>query len=265
MKKLLTAVGLAVVTAAIASPVSGITRGGVPDGQDHPYVGLMVAKVDGNPAWRCSGTLISPTLFLTAGHCTDGATSVEVWFDTDVTSGRPGNGYPFTGEVAGTPFTFPDYDDPTFYLYDLGMVVLDEPVAMDSYGALPTQGLGDQIAKGGRKGAQVTTVGYGLQFAGRGVLPTRSDLVRYRADLMIVNTRGATGVGSAQGWNSMLLSGDAKHGGTCFGDSGGPTFASGTNVVLAVTSFGMNSTCAGISGVYRVDTQLALDWINEFD
>jgi len=45
---------------------------GEPDNGAHPFVGLMVADdAEGNPLWRCSGTLISPTVFLTAGHCTE--------------------------------------------------------------------------------------------------------------------------------------------------------------------------------------------------
>src|SRR4026209_1510897 len=85
----------------------------------HPYVGLMVAQDgDGNPLWRCSGTLISPTLFLTAGHCTEApAKHAEIWFDADVESGSPANGYPLTGEASGTPFTHPQYDPNAFYLH----------------------------------------------------------------------------------------------------------------------------------------------------
>jgi secreted trypsin-like serine protease len=60
-------------------------------------------------------------------------------------------------------------------------------------------------------------------------------------------------------------SGHAKHGGTCFGDSGGPTFAARTNTVVAVTSYGFSSQCGGVGGVYRIATDLALDWLAEFD
>ena len=83
---------------------SAVTDGEL-DGDGHPYVGLMVAQdEDGNPLWRCSGTLLSPTLFLTAGHCTEApAAHVEIWFDADVESGIPANGYPFNGDAGGTP------------------------------------------------------------------------------------------------------------------------------------------------------------------
>ena len=70
---------------SMVMPAVAITDGEL-DGDGHPYVGLMVAQLaDGTPLWRCSGTLLSPTLFLTAGHCTESpAAHVEIWFDADV-------------------------------------------------------------------------------------------------------------------------------------------------------------------------------------
>jgi len=62
---------IAMLAVAIA-PASAVTMGGVVDSDEqYPYVGLMVAYVkDGRdlvPAWRCSGTLVSPKLYVTAG------------------------------------------------------------------------------------------------------------------------------------------------------------------------------------------------------
>src|SRR5215510_9392116 len=118
-----------VILAVAVSPVGAVTDGEL-DGNGHPYVGLMVAQTEeGRPLWRCSGTLISPTVFLTAGHCTEApAAHVEIWFDADVEHGIPGNGYPFTGDVGGTPHTHPLYDPNAFFLHDLGVVVLDSPI-----------------------------------------------------------------------------------------------------------------------------------------
>ena len=63
---------------------------------------------------------------------------------------------------------------------------------------------------------------------------------------------------------SLLLSNNANTGGTCFGDSGGPNFIDGSNVLAGVTSFGLNSTCGGTGGVYRVDRADDLDWLATF-
>jgi secreted trypsin-like serine protease len=61
----------------------------------------------------------------------------------------------------------------------------------------------------------------------------------------------------------MMLSNNAKTGGTCFGDSGGPNFLGSSNVVAAVTSFGINN-CTGVGGVFRMDRSWSLDWVNSF-
>ena len=268
MKKRL---GLLIVSAIVllvtAIPALAVTNG-APDDGDHPYVGLMVADdADGGPLWRCSGTLISPTLYLTAGHCTEApAARATIWFEEDVEGGIPDNGYPFGGptSVDGTTFTHPLYNPGAFFLYDLGVVVLDEPVAMDEYGALPELGVLDSIKGKDKKGA-LLAVGYGLQE----VNPTRlsAERIRLQAPLDILNTQGVFGVpkGTSVAVSGSGVGGDASgSGGTCFGDSGGPQFLAGTNVVAAVTSFGLNGNCAGTGGGYRVDQADDLDWLATF-
>ncbi len=219
------------------------------DGNSHPYVGLMVAQdAAGNPLWRCSGTLMSPTVFMTAGHCTEApAARAEIWFAADVESGIPGNGYPFNGDADGTTFTHPQYDPNAFSRYDLGVVVLNAPVTMGSYGALPSLNVLDQLATArGLKNTSFTAVGYGLQFINP--VFTSSERVRMVAtpDLVQIN-------GGVVGDYSILLSNNHSTGGTCFGDSGGPNFIGSSDVVGGVTSFAFNGNCAGTGGVYRVD------------
>jgi secreted trypsin-like serine protease len=63
---------------------------------------------------------------------------------------------------------------------------------------------------------------------------------------------------------SMLLSNNAHTGGTCFGDSGGPNFLGDSNVVAAVTSYGINGNCAGTGGVFRMDRANALNFVLPF-
>ncbi len=259
MKKLLCLLAVSFTLSFIlANPAFAIKYGEL-DGDLHPYVGLMVA-VDGggNPMWRCSGALLSPTVFLTAGHCTEPpAVSAEIWFDSDVESGIPGNGYPFTGDVSGDTYTHPSYDPSAFYLFDLGVVILDEPIVMDDYAALPEL---DQLdAMKTRRGLQDTTftaVGYGLQWINPVFI--ESERVRMFATpfLIQINTPGLTGD------YSIMLSNNHSTGGTCYGDSGGPNLINDTNVVGGVTSFGLNGNCAGTGGVYRIDRIDDLEWLD---
>ncbi len=253
---------LAVLTVNMSS-ASAITDGEL-DGNRHPYVGLMVAQdAARHPLWRCSGTLLSSTIFLTAGHCTEApAAHIEIWFAADVESGIPANGYPNTGDVGGTPYTHPQYNPNAFYLYDLGVVVLDHAVRMSKYGKLPQLDVLDALAT--RRGTQdvtFTAVGYGLQqsFPDQASFLEHNQRVRMVAypHLLQINT-GFTGD------FSLLLSNNANTGGTCFGDSGGPNFIDKSNVLAGVTSYGLNGNCAGTGGVYRVDRADDLNWLRTF-
>lgn len=256
----------------LVMPASAITDGEL-DGNAHPYVGIMVAQTaEGVPLWRCTGTLLSDELFLTAGHCTEApAAHVEIWFSAGpvpLGAGYPAaganpcagiTGYPCTGDVGGTPYTHPQFDPNAFFLYDLGAVVLDSPFASPNgvYGALPELNQLDALKPGPR--SRFTSVGYGLQqsFPDAAGWKNVAERTRYVAhpQLLQINVPGFTGD------FSLLLSNNARTGGTCFGDSGGPNFLGSSNVVAAVTSFGINSTCAGTGGVYRVDRADDLDWL----
>jgi len=165
MKMLKTAL-LGLVTLALGTGSAQAVTDGDLDGNGHPYVGLMVAQTaKGQPLWRCSGTLLSPTIFLTAGHCTEApAEHVEIWFDADVESGIPDNGYPYRGDAGGKPYTHPQFDPNAFFLYDLGVVVLKKPIYMSKYGKLPTLDVLDKlVSQRGLQDVTFTSVGYGLQ------------------------------------------------------------------------------------------------------
>lgn len=281
MRKLLTL--LAAVAAAVmigVVPAGAITDGTPDSGNQFPHVGLMVAFVDGVPAWRCSGTLLSTMVYLTAGHCTDGADHVEIWFDsgypTPIPRGAgfpaPGpnpcdgvSGYPCVGDVAGTPYTHPDYNPAAFFLRDVGVVVLDTPwnETGGKFGTLPDLNQLDALkTQRGKQDVTFTAVGYGLQksFPTAAAWKDSALRTRYiaRPKLNQINVPGFTGD------FSMLLSNNANTGGTCFGDSGGPNFLGDSSVVGAVTSFGINGNCAGTGGVFRMDRSWSLDVVNDF-
>lgn len=238
-------------------------RFGVVD-TEHDYVGLLVFDVNGSPAWRCSGTLLSPTVLLTAGHCTFGATGGRVWFDTDVTSANNSE-YPFGGSTSvefAEIHTHPQYDDNAFFLHDAGIVILSEPVAASTYGVLPSEGYLDQfLTRRGLQNQVFNPVGYGLQ----SVKPVLSqDRIRYSGEVHVIGS-STFGMPDGTALSYTVTPGKAHSGGTCFGDSGGPLFAAvGSNLVVGVTSFALNSNCAGTGGAYRIDQADDLAFINSF-
>jgi len=255
---------VAALVLALIAPAGAITDGEL-DGDGHPHVALMVAMdADGDPMWRCSGTFLSETVYLTAGHCTDGAARAEIWLDSDVESGIPANGYPFVGDVSGKAYTHPDYENPyPWFMRDVGVVVLDDgSVDLGVYGELPEIDQFDAWKGNAKKDVTFTAVGYGLQEAFPDAASWKDVAERVRMvaypKLIQINVKGSVGD------FSMLLSNNAKTGGTCFGDSGGPNFIGDSNVVAAVTSFGKNPTCSGQGGVLRLDRAWINDWIADF-
>jgi hypothetical protein len=258
--------------------VHAITNG-VPDGDNHPYVGLLVFdSAPGVPGWRCSGALIAPNVVLTAGHCTDGAVAARIWFYEDVTYGNvPFPLYPYggagSGAIEGTAYTNPKYRSPenpygggnglpAFSYRDTGIVVLNEPVTMDEYAQLPTAGLVDTL----RNKTPIDFVGYGVQEQVM-IYPGQSPRERWTGQRvrMYAPSKLVSGefVNSAE-YMRLALNPGRGSGGTCFGDSGGPDLLGGTNIVLSVNSYVTNSNCSGVGYSARVDVSEVLEWIYTF-
>ena len=222
--------------------------------------------------YRCSGTLLSPTVLLTAGHCVSNYpdepyTGMRIFTESDVENGD--NIYPDAGNntveaVSWAAHPLYETEDP-FYFHDVGIVILEEPgiVGLAEYGTLPELDQFDNLPmpSGKRNKTRFTSVGYGLQaiFSDEDQWELQSDRVRMVANpfLLQLNVAGITGD------YSLLLSNNHSTGGTCFGDSGGPNFLEDTTVVAGVTSFGMNDSCSGIGGVFRTDRANVLDFIYE--
>ena len=269
-KKTLIALLIALAVLAIAvSSVGAITDGEL-DGEDHPHVVLLLMEVGEEPMYRCSGTLLSPTVLLTAGHCTSNYpdepySGMRVFTESDVDGGD--NSYPYAGNnsieaVSWAAHPLYETEDP-FFFHDVGIVILQEPgvVGLAEYGTLPELDQFDDLPMPSGKShkTRFTSVGYGQQaiFSTEEQWELQSERVRMVAYpfLLQLNVAGITGD------YSMLLSNNHSTGGTCFGDSGGPNFLGDTNMVAGVTSFGMNQNCAGTGGVFRTDREDVLDFI----
>ena len=240
---------------------SFVTYGSL-DGNSHPAVVLIVMDIAGEPAFRCSGTLIAPKVVLTAGHCAGEPgefSGMRVFTESDVQNGN--NNYPFAGRntiEAKEWHSHPLFTEAQFFRHDVGVVLLSREVKLSAsaYGKLPRVNQLDALQP--RSSTLFTAVGYGLQKINPVFI--EAEKVRMFAEpwLIQINTPGFTGD------FSLLLSNNASSGGTCFGDSGGPNYLGSSNVVAGVTSFGLNGTCGGTGGVFRLDRKNVLDFVNQY-
>jgi secreted trypsin-like serine protease len=286
-KKMLFAVfSVLAILAMVVSPAYAITGNFVED-YEHPFVGLVVFyDANGEFIWRCSGALISPTVFLTAGHCADtegGAVTARIYFQQDAgvnydpaTQVDPVTGYPeYCAEGTlgvtcatvseGNIYNF-DYTGRIPNTGDVGILILDQPIQLSEYGELPAPNQLSSLDTGpGRHEVIFTVSGYGLttRTTDQDPHPNLSYRERLMAEATLVNLRSAWNAG----FNLQTNGNGAGKGGTCNGDSGGPVFLGEfeSNLIVGVTSFGIgNLLCQGTDFAYRIDQPEVLAWIESF-
>jgi secreted trypsin-like serine protease len=229
-----------------------ITGGQIDSGDRYPFVGLLAFYDDqGEYQHRCTGTLLSSTVVLTAAHCTDGMALAYAYFQVSVPEDFRENP---TG-VSGTPFTHPDFNANTVN-NDVGVVVLDQPVILSEYPTIVGEGfLSDLKASHEIQDDTFVAVGYGVQTG----FPPPTEIVDLLRRFSVSPYGGLT-------QNNLHLQQNPNStggGGTCFGDSGGPHFWLDTLMVVSVTSWG-DAICRSNDMTQRIDIPSVQEFLADF-
>jgi hypothetical protein len=247
MRKLIIAASALVVAASSTAVALAITNGG-PDGNDHPWVGALLAPhAFSDGTWEeCSGTLISPTVFLTAAHCDEGEARVAVTFESSYDSAT---GKTYWGTWHADPLYNQAQSDP----HDIAVVVLDKAVKGIAPARLPKAGSLEAL----RVGDPITSVGYGAQSVTMGAGGANF----HYADVRYFATGSVSSLNDA--WIRASMNPATGDGGTCYGDSGGPNFLGDTNIVAGTTITG-DFVCRATNVDYRMDTESARSFLKTY-
>jgi hypothetical protein len=261
------------LTFAGMGPAAAIT-GGEPDGNRHPNVGLILFySPDGR--FRCSATLVTPTVLVTAAHCTAGTLGKTLVDFRSVVALQPPTGYPVAanpaagytqaeieaaGFLSGTAFAHPQYSNFTDMANwnDVGVIVLDHPVTTIAPATIAPLNYLNAYAQPVLNKTLFTSVGYGTEVRKPASGPQKPTPESYP-----LIRRFAQEPGQKLTAQILQVNGNINDtrgtGGTCFGDSGGPTFLNG--YVVAVTSYTYTANCRYLGGLQRIDIKAVQDWL----
>jgi hypothetical protein len=244
----------ALAAVAVAATQANAIVPPTPDVGRHPNVGIYVAewKSPGVKDRVCTGTLVTPRIFLTAAHCDvrPELPADQVWVSFDDTY-VPGTSTVYHGTYVSDPeftwFKGPNgHSDP----HDIAVIHLDEapgltPAALPTADLLSSIGLRDQL---------FTAVGYGR---------TRIDNTAGPNNIVDQTARNVaiqSFLSLQKSWLTMSANQATGNGGTCYGDSGGPHFLGDSNLLVSITITG-DIPCVALEQTYRLDTDSARSFL----
>lgn len=230
----------------VSSPATAITNG-TWDGEGHPAVGGLVSPSQySDGTWiYCTGTLISPTVFLTAAHCGSEGEEVAVTFDSDYQAGD--------SVYSGTFHADALYPGNQSDSHDIAVVVLNKAIK----GITPAQ-LPDASSLSSLTSTQrFTSVGYGAYE----VTNEPGGHHYLYDDRRMVATGELNAINKT--WLRISMNASTGNGGTCYGDSGGPNFLGTTDIIAATTITG-DAVCRSTNVVYRLDTESARAYLRQY-
>ncbi|SED61069.1 trypsin-like serine protease [Streptomyces sp. TLI_105] len=281
----MTAVTAAACAAVIATaiPSSAINSYNAAPAPERTEVGALVATWDNDddPAtpdrvdWVCSGTMIDADTFLTASHCTtDWPQNVRFYvsLDQDVQAGldraaaeHPGDPAAVARSVAveGTAHSHPAYPGPASDTHDISVIELPAKAVRARWSftpaTLPKAGALAALGPQGLNSTAFLVAGYGTQEAERGPggQTHPGGGVRMKAPVSFNALNDA--------WVRLAMTAPQGNGGACYGDSGGPNFATlnGKPTLVATTITG-DTPCYATNVTYRLDTPGARDFLKPF-
>ncbi len=255
--------GLALAAALVlltAQTALGIVFGEVDENGGYPNVGALFAQLpdDGDPATdegpfqACSGTLIAPTVYLTAAHCVNWAPAGTVFSVSFESPSDP------TTATTGTAHAHPRaWSGGMNDAFDIAVVVLDRPQTGIDPAPLPSHGQLSRMSAKALRSTTFTAVGYGSvrqdKKGGWHSIDFDNVLRRYAHQSPLSLTKA---------WLTLSMNPSTGNGGTCYGDSGGPHFLpDGTVASITVTG---DRFCRATDKTYRIDTRTSLDFLSGF-